>query len=608
MCDAYAVTCMLLELNISDFAIIERLNLRFGGGFNVLTGETGAGKSIIIDALGTLRGERTDPSFVRAGSERARVEGIFSLTDRPDLLSLLDEYGLRDDDDQVILSREIIRESGRSVARVNGRAVSSAVLRDIGSRLVDIQGQHEGLSLFNSHTHGEMLDRFGGLVPLREQVAALVAALRQVRDELDGLRRAAQRRTERIQELTFLLEDVRAARLRPGEEEELLRERALLQNGARITELVATTYALLYTGDETGRRPARSAVELLGAISDALTELARLDPTLSQAAEQAAELLYSVEDLATRIRAYRDAMEFDPARLDAIEDRLMLIRDMQRKYRGSIEHILERAASAEAEIERLTRSAEHLADLEAKERYLLDEIGRLAGELSQRRREAGDRLAAAVEQAARDLALPHVRFAVSLERIEDPEGVPVAENGIERRWSFDRTGIDTVEFLLSPNPGEPLKPLARIASGGESARLLLALKSILSRVDDIPTLVFDEIDVGVGGRAGQVVGEKLWSISDRHQVICITHLPQVAAFADVHYAIAKRFSDGRTHTAVTHLDNTQRAHEIAAMLDGTPVSEHSLRSALDMLERARAYKQRTDRNPSPDVLHVEIKK
>lgn len=608
MCDAYAVTCMLLELNISDFAIIERLNLRFGGGFNVLTGETGAGKSIIIDALGTLRGERTDPSFVRAGSERARVEGIFSLTDRPDLLSLLDEYGLRDDDDQVILSREIIRESGRSVARVNGRAVSSAVLRDIGSRLVDIQGQHEGLSLFNSRTHGEMLDRFGGLVPLREQVAALVAALRQVRDELDGLRRAAQRRTERIQELTFLLEDVRAARLRPGEEEELLRERALLQNGARITELVATTYALLYTGDETGRRPARSAVELLGAISDALTELARLDPTLSQAAEQAAELLYSVEDLATRIRAYRDAMEFDPARLDAIEDRLTLIRDMQRKYRGSIEHILERAASAEAEIERLTRSAEHLADLEAKERDLLDEIGRLAGELSQRRREAGDRLAAAVEQAAHDLALPHVRFAVSLERIEDPEGVPVAENGIERRWSFDRTGIDTVEFLLSPNPGEPLKPLARIASGGESARLLLALKSILSRVDDIPTLVFDEIDVGVGGRAGQVVGEKLWSISDRHQVICITHLPQVAAFADVHYAIAKRFSDGRTHTAVTHLDNTQRAHEIAAMLDGTPVSEHSLRSALDMLERARAYKQRTDRNPSPDVLHVEIKK
>ncbi|MGQ9893262.1 MAG: DNA repair protein RecN [Roseiflexus sp.] len=599
---------MLLELNISDFAIIERLNLRFGGGFNVLTGETGAGKSIIIDALGTLRGERTDPSFVRAGSERARVEGIFSIVDRPDLVPLLDEYGLHDDDDQVILSREIIRESGRSVARVNGRAVSSAVLRDIGSRLVDIHGQHEGLSLFNSRTHGEMLDRFGGLTLLREQVAAQVAALRHVRDELDALRRAAQRRTERIQELTFLIEDVRAARLRPGEEEELLHERALLHNGARITELVATTYALLYTSDETGRRAARSAVELFGAISDALAELARLDPTLNQVAEQAAELLYNVEDLATRIRAYRDSMEFDPARLDAIEDRLTLIRDMQRKYRGSVEHLLERAASAEAEIERLNRSAEHLADLEAKERYLLDEIGRLAGELSQRRREAGDRLAEAVERAARDLALPHVRFAVSLERTEDPQGVPITENGVERRWSFDRAGIDTVEFLLSPNPGEPLKPLARIASGGESARLLLALKSILSRVDDIPTLVFDEIDVGVGGRAGQVVGEKLWSISDRHQVICITHLPQVAAFADAHYAITKLFSGDRTRTMVAQLDDMQRAHEIAAMLDGTPVSEHNLRSALEMLERACAYKRRMNRDLSPGSLHDAVEK
>lgn len=599
---------MLLELNISDFAIIERLNLRFCDGFNVLTGETGAGKSIIIDALGTLRGERTDPSLVRSGCERARIEGVFSIADRPDLLSLLDEYGLRDDDDQAILSREIIRESGRSVARVNGRAVSSAVLRDIGSRLVDIHGQHEGLSLFNSRTHGEMLDRFGGLIPLREQVAAQVAALRHVRDELATLRSAAARRAERIQELTFLLEDVRAARLRPGEEDELLRERALLQNGARITELVATAYALLYTGDETGRRAARSAVELLGAISDVLAELARLDPSLQPAAEQAADLLYNVEDLATRVRAYRDAMEFDPARLDAIEDRLTLIRDMQRKYRGSIDQILERAASAEAEIERLIRSAEHLADLEAEERRLLAEIGHLAAELSQRRREAGDRLAHAVEQAARDLALPHVRFAVSIERTEDPDGVPLVDRGVERRLAFDRTGIDTIEFLLSPNPGEPLKPLARIASGGESARLLLALKSILSRVDDIPTLVFDEIDVGVGGRAGQVVGEKLWSISDRHQVICITHLPQVAAFADAHYAITKVFGDGRTRTVVERLDDAQRAHEIAAMLDGTPVSEHSLRSALDMLERARAYKQRLERDLAPEPLRIGVER
>lgn len=593
---------MLLELNISDFAIIERLNLRLRTGFNVLTGETGAGKSIIIDALGTLRGERTDPSFVRAGCDRARVEGIFSLGECPDLLPLLDEYGLRDDDDQVILTREINRESGRSVARVNGRAVSSAVLREIGGRLVDIHGQHEGLSLFNSRTHGEMLDRFGGLVALRDQVAALAVALRHVREEIAALRKAAARRGERIQELTFLLEDVQAAKLRPGEEEELVRERALVQNGARITELVESVYTLLYQGDEGGRRATRPVIELLGAVSAALAELARLDPAAHRVAEQSAELLYGVEDLVAQVRAYRDAMEFDPARLDAIEDRLTLIREMQRKYRGSISEILERAASAEAEIERLNRSSEHLADLEAEEQRLLHEAGVLAGELSQRRRAIGDQMALAVEQAVRDLAMPHVRFSVSLERRPDPDGVPLPEessagagHAAPRRWAFDRNGIDTIEFLLSPNPGEPLKPLARIASGGESARLLLALKSILSRVDDVPTLVFDEVDVGVGGRAGQVVGEKLWGISAQHQVVCITHLPQVAAFADAHYAIAKVFSETRTRTVVDRLDDQQRAHEIAAMLDGTPVSEHSLRSASDMLERAHAYKQRETR-------------
>lgn len=593
---------MLLELNISDFAIIERLNLRLRTGFNVLTGETGAGKSIIIDALGTLRGERTDPSFVRAGCDRARVEGIFSLGECPDLLPLLDEYGLRDDDDQIILTREINRESGRSVARVNGRAVSSAVLREIGGRLVDIHGQHEGLSLFNSRTHGEMLDRFGGLIALRDQVAALAVALRHAREEIAALRRAAARRGERIQELTFLLEDVRTAKLRLGEEEELVRERALVQNGARITELVESAYTLVYQGDEGGRRATRPVIELLGAVSAALAELARLDPALQRLAEQVAELLYGVEDLATQVRAYRDAMEFDPARLDVIEDRLTLIRDMQRKYRGTISEILDRSASAEAEIERLNRSSEHLADLEAEEQRLLHEAGVLAGELSERRRAIGDQMALAVEQAVRDLAMPHVRFYVSLERTPDPDGVPLPEessagasHAAPRRWAFDRNGIDTIEFLLSPNPGEPLKPLARIASGGESARLLLALKSILSRVDDVPTLVFDEVDVGVGGRAGQVVGEKLWSISAQHQVVCITHLPQVAAFADAHYAIAKVFSDTRTRTVVDRLDDQQRAHEIAAMLDGTPVSEHSLRSASDMLERAQTYKQRETR-------------
>jgi DNA repair protein RecN (Recombination protein N) len=317
-------------------------------------------------------------------------------------------------------------------------------------------------------------------------------------------------------------------------------------------------------------------------------------------------------------------MEFDAARLDAIEDRLTLLREMQRKYHGSIEQILERAASAEAEIERLTHSAEHLAELEHQEARLLSEIGKLAAELSRRRRQTGDRLAAAVQGAMRDLAMPHVRFFVALEHQEDPNGVPAEiekaelriENGDAKetvlnsqfsilnsgRYAFDKTGIDKIEFLLSPNPGEPLKPLARIASGGESARLLLALKSILSRVDDVPTLVFDEVDVGVGGRAGHVVGEKLWGISDRHQVICITHLPQVASFGDLHYAIAKSFSVDRTRTIVTRLSDEQRIEELAAMLDGTPISDHSRRSAHEMIERAQAFKLQTRQEAAQSVL------
>jgi DNA repair protein RecN (Recombination protein N) len=605
---------MLLELNISDFAIIERLNLRLGVGFNVLTGETGAGKSIIIDALGTLRGERTDPTFVRAGAQRARVEGIFSIADQADVIPLLEEYGLWDgEDDQIILSREINSESGRSVARVNGRAVNSSVLREVGARLVDIHGQHEGLSIFNTRTHGEMLDRYGGVVPLRDQVAEKVAALRKVREELAALRKAAASRTERIQELRYLLEDVVTAKLRPGEETELLQERALVQNGARITELVGTAYTLLYAGEEGGRHPVRPIAEALGTVADALAELAKIDPNLGKLAEQAGELLYTAEDLASGVRDYRDAMEFDAARLDVIEDRLTLLREMQRRYHGSVEQILERAASAETEIDRLTHSDEHMAGLQEQERRLLNEVGELSGELSRQRYLVSERLAAAVAGAMRDLAMPYVRFQVALDCQEDPNGVPVSavqQPGVEpgdrptgiRYLAFDKTGVDKIEFMLSPNPGEPLKPLARIASGGESARLLLALKSILSRVDDVPTLVFDEVDVGVGGRAGQVVGEKLWGISEQHQVICITHLPQVAAFGDAHYAIAKLFSGERTRTTIQHLNDEERIAEIAAMLDGTPISEHSRRGAQEMLERAFLYKANGSRASQEPAL------
>jgi DNA repair protein RecN (Recombination protein N) len=579
---------MLLELQIADFAIIDRLHLRLGEGFNVLTGETGAGKSIIIDALGTLRGEKTDVTFVRAGSSRARVEGVFSLDDCPQVLPVLQEYGLIEEDDgQVILAREISAESGRSVARVNGRAVSTGVLREVGGRLLDIHGQHEGLTLFNTRTHLDMLDRLGELLPQRERVAGQVAQLRGIREELAELRRNEARRQERIEELRFLLEDVQAAKLKPGEEEELARERLVVQNAARITGLSGDAYAALYEGREGARGAGKPVVEAMALIAGNLDELARLDPSVATIAASASDLHYQLEDLAASLRSYRLGLDMDPARIDAIEDRLTVLRDLQRKYHADIPAIIARAASAEAEIEKLTNSSEHIAALEKREAAALDELATLAGALSERRRAVGDELARQIEGAMGDLAMPNVRFRASITHEEDPQGAPVGG----RRLAFDRNGIDRVEFMISPNPGEPLKPLAKIASGGESARLLLALKSILSRVDDVATLIFDEIEVGVGGRAGQVVGQKLWTITENHQVVCITHLPQVAAFGDAHYHIAKEVAGDRTRTSVRRLDEQERVDELASMLDGTP-SEHSRANAREIIERAAGWKQR----------------
>jgi len=598
---------MLLELNIRDFAIIDRLSMQFDPGFNVLTGETGAGKSIIIDALGTLRGDKPDPSFVRAGSTVARVEGIFSLDDCVDMLPLLQEYGLLDDgDDQLIVAREINATTGRSVARINGRAVNSAVLREVGGRLVDIHGQHEGVSLFNTKTHLDILDRFGNLLGLRAEVGQAVEQLRHVRQQLDDLRRSELRRQDRIEELQYQIEEIEAANLHVGEEEELTRERTLLQNAAKVTTLVNTAYRLLAEGED-GPRGAQSITDALGTVVDAIDDLARLDQTVSSTLEQANELLFRLEDLAATLRDYRDNLEFDPDRMEEIEERFLLLRTLQRKYGGTIAEMLQSIETSRAELDRLLHSAEHLADLEAQEARLLKQVGTLASRLSQRRREAGTELSRRIEQSMTDLAMLHVKFALNLTHNPDARGVFVETTSGDThgaRVAFDKTGIDQVEFMISPNPGEPLKPLARIASGGESARLLLAMKSILSQVDVVPALVFDEVDVGVGGRAGSVVGEKLWGMTSNHQVICITHLPQVAAFGDAHYTIRKQIEQGRTRSTITPLGWEGRVDEVAEMLDGVPISDASRESAKTMLERAAGFKRQHHQRAEIQQLEV----
>jgi DNA repair protein RecN (Recombination protein N) len=443
------------------------------------------------------------------------------------------------------------------------------------------------MSLFNSKTHLDMLDRFGKLMPLRQQVSEFVAQLRSIRQELTSLRHAAQQRNERIAELIQLRDDVSSAALVDGEEERLTQERALIHNGARITELVTSAYQLL-NNDE---RHSRAFVTASVLLSQNLSDLAKIDPEAELLVNQSTDIQYAIEELLVAVRNYRDRIDFDPQRIEAIEDRITVLRMIQRKYRATINELIQRANQANEEIERLEHSAEHIAQLEQQEQLLRRKTGQIAQQLSTKRADSAKLLSYAVEQSAHDLAMPHVRFQVQQQTIPAIDGIIITlPNGDSQAVAYERTGIDKVEFLIAPNPGEELKSLAKTASGGEGSRLFLALKAVLSQVDTVETMVFDEVDTGVGGRAGFVVGEKLWHISRHHQVLCISHLAQVATFGDSHFAITKRISAERTATQVTLLSQHDRIDEIAAMLDGHPVTDQSRLVARDMIHRAQQLK------------------
>jgi DNA repair protein RecN (Recombination protein N) len=614
---------MLLELSIRDFAIIDRLRVDFGPGFNALTGETGAGKSIIIDALGAILGERTGAEFVRAGAASARVEGIFEVEGpgAPGIRALLQEFGLLDEgadggtaamDEPLILAREITA-GGRSSARVNGRTVTAGTLAKLGEKLVDIHGQSDHLTLLRPANHIDLLDRYAGLVAEREALTAVVAELRGVRETLASLDRDERELARRIDLLSFQVEEIFAAKLRPDEEEDLLAERRVLGSAERLTELADLAYRKLNgaaADDFAGGKAPRAALDLLRQVNSALLELVRLDPAMEETRVAVEEQVYLLEDAAATIRDYRERVEADPRRLEEIEERLTLLKDLKRKYGATIAEVIAFGDEAQTELSQIGRREEHAGELRDREAALLAEIGARGERLSAQRRVAGERLSEAVIHSIAELNMGRARFATQIDHTDDPRGAPVtdAEGNTRHLW-FDDHGIDKVEFLLAANAGEPLKPLARVASGGETARLMLALKSILSEVDTTPTLVFDEVDVGVGGRSGQVVGEKLWGLTageQRHQVLCISHLPQIAAFADSHFKIAKHQFDDRTVSNVSRIDGEERVDEIAAMLDGDPLTEASRANARAMLERTTGWKeQRRAVSPAPPPALLE---
>lgn len=579
---------MLQEIRIQNFAIIDRLDLSFAPGLNVITGETGAGKSIIVDAVELLLGGRADPSMVRAGAERAVIEGVFVVDGRSAmvLLPILEREDLIAGDtlDELVIGREL-RANGRSSARLNGVTVNLELLTEIGEKLVDVHGQSAHLSLLKPASHIDLLDRYAELMEARAAMAALVGKINAARREMARLQQDEAQMKRRAERLAHEIEEIDAAALTPGEDETLTAERNRLGNSEQLAQLSAEAVRLL-TGDEDLPEQAGAADQILQACA-LLGKLAHIDSGLKAAENLGQQVAEQLDELATTMHRYLDHVEYNPARLDEVQERIELIRTLQRRYNAAgIAQVLDYADTARAELALLEHSEERLIELAAEEDKLLHLAGEMGMRISQLRQKAAHQLAQGIVRELGDLKMVSARFEVEIRQAEDARGAFVGD----RRLAFSDTGLDMVEFLLSANPGEPLRPLARVASGGEAARIMLALKRVLTRADQTPTLIFDEIDQGIGGRVGSVVGEKLWGLTEDHQVMVVTHLAQLASYADRHYRVLKQVDGGRTHTLIMPLEGyDQRVEELAAML-GT-INEPGYQSARELLTEAAGYKQ-----------------
>ncbi|GIV20368.1 MAG: DNA repair protein RecN [Armatimonadota bacterium] len=553
---------MLVELSVEQIAIIDRLNLRFEPGLNVLTGETGAGKSILIDALGLALGERAETEMLRAGAEHAQVTAVFDVSASARLAARIQELGATPEDGLLYLTRELFA-GGRSQARINGRPVPVATLKAVGDLLVDLHGQHQHQSLFHASEQMRFLDEWCGekVLSLKAELGECVREMRALQRELSTLQADARERAHLLDLYTFQKQEIEQAHLTPGEEEELLAEERRLAHAEKLFATAETACEMLTAGEP-------AAVDLLAQAVRALEELLPIDSELQPLVESLQNALYTVQDASAELRAYRDRVEFNPERLSEVQDRLHLIRTLKRKYGDTVEAVLDYLREVTEKMERLQGGEERAEELAVALRQTEEKAQQMAAELSRLRREGARRFEQAVAQELSELAMPRARFEVKL----TPK-------------PLETDGADAVEFLIAPNPGEPPRPLSRIASGGELSRVMLAIKSVLAGVEDVPTLVFDEIDIGIGGRTAGVVGEKLHSLSRQRQILCITHLPQIASRARLHLLIEKREAEGRTVTAVTPVEGEARVREIARMLGDT--GESALRHAREMLEAAR---------------------
>lgn len=556
---------MLKLLRISNIAVVSAVEIEFGPGLNLLTGETGAGKSILVDALGLLLGGRASPELIRTGEAQGAVEAVL---ETPLLLRALEARGLPIDGEEVILRRDI-SATGKARVSINGALVPVSLLKELAEPCLEIHGQHDHRGLLDAETHLELLDGQAGLGRLAESVAERQRERVRLLSELQALRRDRRELERRREMLEFQAREIESAALAVGEEEELRAEKAVQANAGRLRALSEEAYALLYEDDQ-------AALGRLKQVYRNVEELASIDPRFKSHAEARLSLLAPLDDLALQLRDYKETVEAAPGRLDAIETRLALTERLKKKYGASLAEVIGFGARCREELGQHGAPEEREAQLERELQAASAEYKKTATELSRKRRAAAAELAGRMENELAELAMEKARFRVGFE----PEA---ARPDDESSWT--ERGLERGEFLLSPNPGEALRPLAKIASGGELSRILLALESVGSRGGERRTLVFDEVDAGIGGRVAEVVGRRLRTLAAKHQVLCVTHLPQIAALAEHHFAVTKRVEKARTLTEVELLDEDARVEELARMLAGETVTDAARRHAREMMKQ-----------------------
>ncbi|MFV5782522.1 DNA repair protein RecN [Pediococcus acidilactici] len=553
---------MLLELSIKDFAIIEKLDASFRQGMTVLTGETGAGKSIIIDAVGLLAGGRGSVDFVRTGADKAVLQGVFDIAEIANTKTVLEELGIEPTNDLVI-TRELLK-TGRSVCRVNGTIVNLNSLKKIGQTLIDIHGQNEHQELMDSDKHLRLLEQFdyAAVADTKQRYQAAFKAYTKLNRRLNQSLKNEHEWNQRVDMLQFQVDEIKAANLIEGEDEELEKRRDQLVNFQSISDALATSFQVLESEEGV------SATDQIGNVMQEMQGIADYDEEYEQIADEVQNAYYSLEDATNRVRSAIDSMEWNPAELDEVEQRLETIRQLKKKYGNSITEILKYLSRIENELAEMTGAGQNLDDLAVEVEKRLQETKQLGTQLTNLRQKMALKLEQAVRDQLAGLYMEKTQFKVQFNSKKVPE----------------LDGLDDVEFLIQPNPGEDLKPLAKIASGGELSRIMLALKTIFARNEGVTSIIFDEVDTGVSGRVAQAIADKIHEISNHSQVLCISHLPQVAARADYQLHVAKKVVKGRTMTNLTALDDEGRVNEIAKMLAGVDLTELSLEHARELLQ------------------------